>query len=120
MKLPKWFTRLIDRFLTGKRYFRGVNFVDKMSDLPDELGKDAFVVRKGGRDVWLVFRCPCDVNHRLTINLSRARHPSWSVQVKEGALTVYPSVWVTDTCRSHFWIRNSEIVRAYSRDEIMR
>lgn len=106
------FTRLINwwRSLFVRHDFKRIHCVSSINQIPDVLDREAYIVKRGGRQLWLVFDCPCDKKHRLNINLSKNRSPFWQVQIQKNLFSVYPSVWIGDECHSHFWIKNSDII----------
>jgi hypothetical protein len=112
------FTRLFNWFrqFFAEHHFKKIRFVSRISEIPDEIGKDAYIVERNGRKLWLVFNCPCDLGHRLTVNLSQEREPFWTVRIRNRELNVSPSIWIGDECHSHFWIRNGDIF--HTRDYI--
>jgi Family of unknown function (DUF6527) len=109
-KLCRWLKSLKKE----PEYFRGVHVVKTMSAVPSEIGRDIYIVEKGGRRVWAVFNCPCERGHRIVVNLSRSRRPHWGVSVRRGLASFWPSLWLKQDCKSHFWIRNSRIYWAIS------
>jgi len=108
MKIFSWVYNWFRQYLT-KRHFKKINFVSQISEIPDHIKREAYIVEKGGRRVWLVFDCPCNNGHRLMVNLSEKRKPFWSIKIRKHQLSVSPSVWLHDECYSHFWIENSNI-----------
>lgn len=95
-----------------------VHTVERVSEIPDDIGRDVYLVERGGRQFWLVVSCLCEEQHRLTVNLSENKWPRWRGTIRNGRLSVFPSIWLKDECKSHFWIRDGEIhdVRAYDED----
>lgn len=63
-------------------------------------GDYVFVVRGVTRAI--VMRCPDQCGDLLTINLDDRAGPAWRSYRRSNRLTVYPSVWRKDGCRSHF------------------
>jgi len=66
----------------------------------------------GGEDYkkWAFLVCPCGCRERIMLSLSANRRPRWQVEIDWlGRPTVKPSVWQTDGCYSHFWIRKGAI-----------
>jgi uncharacterized protein DUF6527 len=62
---------------------------------------------------WLVLECPCGEGHRLQVNLSAARQPSWRLVDLETGPNVFPSVdFDALKRRCHFWIRNGRVRRS--------
>ncbi len=108
MKIFNWLRRWFQK-LFAKPDFKKIHFVSGISQIPNNIKNDFYIVERSGRQLWLVFNCPCKSGHRLTVNLSRERNPSWFAEIKDNRLSVYPSVWVGDECQSHFWIKNSNI-----------
>jgi len=106
--LFEWFKRYKSRRATPK-YFGKIFFVEAISEIPDEIGRNVYIVRRGSRDIWAVFMCPCENQHRLTVNLSSNRHPYWRAKSKAKHFSLYPSVWLKEDCYSHFWIDDHRI-----------
>ena len=110
--------RLLDKikswYLHRRRrtYLVRTRIVSRMSDVPEKLDGQAYIVKRNGKDMWLVFDCPCSSGHKLVLNLSRSRYPFWQTKLKKNVLNVLPSVWVTDECHSHFFIKNNDVVWA--------
>ncbi len=116
MELAK--VRRLSRWFKSQKkepqYFGRVHTVATMSAVPSEIGRDMYIVEKGRRRVWAIFNCPCERGHRLVVNLSPSRRPYWSVSVRRGLASFWPSLWLKQDCKSHFWIRNSRIYWAIS------
>jgi len=70
-------------------------------------GEYAFVKRGVLRSI--VMRCPDDCGEIVTINLDRRSGPAWRIYQRNGHLTVYPSVWRSTGCRSHFIISQDNV-----------
>jgi len=49
-----------------------------------------------------VFQCPCGCQEVLIVNLDRGAGNAWRYRLREGRLTLLPSVWRTSGCESHF------------------
>lgn len=57
--------------------------------------------------------CPCGCRELIELNMAPPGKPRWRiVSIVEGRVTLYPSVWRTTGCRSHFLILDGEIVWA--------
>ena len=91
------------------KYFDQIQLVKRVSEVPDEIGRDFYIVRRNGRDIWAVFQCPCERGHRLNINLSSQSRPYWKCKAKRGEITLSPSISLKYECQSHFWISHSRI-----------
>ncbi|WP_228480154.1 DUF6527 family protein [Pseudomonas aeruginosa] len=57
--------------------------------------------------------CPGWVDHYrdvLEVALIKGARQRWSLSVDgKGRPTLYPSIWRTTGCRSHFWVRKGRI-----------
>ena len=93
-----------------------VVIVDSMTAVPTACASDLYLVRHGSFDKRAVFDCPCGCGRRIDLNLVQTQHPSWSAKLRNGRITLAPSIWLTaDPCRSHFFVRNSKIEWADAR-----
>ena len=82
---------------------------DEANVLLEEPG-DAVLVERGIPRS-LVMRCPDGCGETLTINLDRRAGKAWRMNAEKNAtLSLYPSVWKADGCRSHFVVRQSRII----------
>jgi Family of unknown function (DUF6527) len=70
-------------------------------------GDLALVDRAGLRS--LVLRCPDGCGETLTINLDPRAGKAWRFYAREEGISLYPSVWRTTGCRSHFVIWEDSI-----------
>ena|SRR6266700_5496039 len=104
-ELKRWFKK----YGKPSKHFANVHILERVSDVPAEVGRDFFIVRRDGRDLWAVFECPCEQKHRLQVNLSRQKRPCWRCAIRGGEVDVAPSIWLNYGCRSHFWIYESRI-----------
>ncbi|MGB9498699.1 MAG: DUF6527 family protein [Dissulfuribacterales bacterium] len=77
-----------------------------------------FVV--GGRTYqkWAYLRCPCGCNEIIMLSLAKTRKPNWSVRMDFlNRPTIYPSIWQTSGCRSHFWVQEGAVNWCKNTDE---
>lgn len=82
---------------------------DEANVLLEEPG-DAVLVERGVPRS-LVMRCPDGCGETLTINLDRRAGKAWRMHVEKNAtVSLYPSVYKADGCRSHFVVRQSRII----------
>lgn len=71
---------------------------------------DAVLVERG-RPRSLLIMCPCGCREICTINLDARIGGAWRIkQDPRARLSLYPSVWRTSGCQSHYVIRDGEIV----------
>lgn len=55
--------------------------------------------------------CPCGCDEQIDLNLMADTKPRWKCTISSaGRVTMHPSVWRTRGCRSHFWIREGNVV----------
>lgn len=88
--------------------FKGtVESRDQADPLLNEPGDTVLVVR--GTPRMLVMRCPSGCRDNLIINLDRRTGYAWRLYQHRKGLTLYPSYWREDGCRSHFIVWNSRI-----------
>jgi hypothetical protein len=66
----------------------------------------------GGSDpIYTALVCPCGCGAALRMNLRPEAEPCWQWRVAEkGAVTLSPSVWRHEGCRSHFFLRKGRVV----------
>jgi hypothetical protein len=84
-----------------------------VAEVPDHLSiKPGVIVIVGGVDwaKWVLMKCPCGCGEVLTLSLMKSFRPRWKLKVsKKNRITLSPSVWKKDGCRSHFYIRKSKL-----------
>lgn len=95
--------------------FRGeVEFRHEADALVTTPGDMALIMR--GRPRSLVFACPDGCGERLTINLDPQAGRAWTLFRNKRGLTLFPSVWRDNGCRSHF-ILWDDVLLWFGRDE---
>lgn len=65
----------------------------------------------------LVMKCPDGCGETLTVNLDRRVGKAWRFYNRPEGVSLYPSVWRTTGCRSHFIIWENGIYWNDGRDE---
>lgn len=82
------------------------------ADLADEFVPGMLsVVGEAGSYWCAAMACPCGCGARIHLSLVRTDTPHWSLAVdRAGRPTLYPSVWRTSGCRSHFFLRRGQII----------
>ena len=59
---------------------------------------------------WAYLKCPCNCGAEIMLSLSAARRPRWRVKLDWlHRPTIEPSIWQTEGCFSHFWIRKGSV-----------
>jgi len=88
--------------------FRGtVKNLDLAVPLLNVAGDTVLVHR--GTPRMLVMRCPCGCGDNLIVNLDARTGYAWRLYHDRRGLTLYPSYWREDRCRSHFIIWSGRI-----------
>lgn len=94
---------------TRIRHRGATAYRDEANELLERPGDTVLVERGVPRS--LVMRCPDGCGETLTINLDRRAGKTWRLNTEKNAtLSLYPSVWKADGCRSHFVVRHSGII----------
>lgn len=59
--------------------------------------------------------CPCGCEMPVELSLIEADHPSWELTISKvgGLPTLRPSVWRTEGCKAHFFLRDGRVVWHY-------
>lgn len=89
--------------------WRGVGeYRDQAEALLEMAGDVAGVVR--GRPRSLLIHCPDGCGETLVINLDARAGKAWRIDTRNDALSLYPSVWRDDGCKSHFILWRNHII----------
>lgn len=98
-----------------------IQFVDDMPDHADVHNGIITIVGGVGWAKWVLFKCPCGCGEVLTLSLMKSFRPRWRIKLdKKNRVTLSPSVWKREGCRSHFFIRKSKlkwVIYSFSRPE---
>lgn len=80
--------------------------------LPAKLPRWNLVLARDGADDWAVgLRCPCGCGQRLEMMLLSEVKSRWDVFIdRRGHVSLHPSVWLREGCKSHFWVRSGKII----------
>lgn len=80
--------------------------------LPETLPlRNLILAREDGEDWCIGMRCPCGCGERLELMLLKEVRPRWAVRLDaRGRVTLHPSVWLKQGCRSHFWLRDGRVI----------
>lgn len=107
MRIPLWILRLWSWVAPSRKV------VIVRGDTPPDIipNRNLFLAREGKEDWAVAFMCPCGCGDRLELLLVPEVKPRWSMVVHDNrTATLYPSVWRTSNCRSHFWIKKGKVV----------
>ena len=125
----KWFdaiVRTVRRGFDGLREWAGAKIrrrgpriaYERVEDFPDTLKPATLYVAGEERYPWAAaMLCPCECGEVIQLNLLAQASPCWTVRHHhDDAVSLMPSVWRTNGCRSHFFVRNSRIDWCLSED----
>lgn len=110
-ELFNWFTNLfrLKQTVANSEYYKLV-FVSELPEIPSE--KVVYV--EGDEkleDYWYaLFKCPCGCSDNIMLNLMDDAEPRWKVSIENSDFSISPSIWKTEKCKSHFWLRNRRII----------
>ena len=95
-----------------KTWLRGDHFdIVRVEELPDVLeGRTLYAI--GEEQPWAAaLLCPCGCKDTIQLSLLTDDYPRWRLRIDaRGAVSLYPSVWRTVSCRSHFFLRHGVIL----------
>jgi hypothetical protein len=106
-----WIARLnrLFRFILDDRhYFIGMS----VEDVPDKLEENVVYLIGDTSAPWAAaFVCPCGCKEVISLSLIPDDKPRWKARMQwNGSATLYPSVWRTRGCRSHFFVRRGRVL----------
>jgi hypothetical protein len=104
---PLWWRQLVSALMPR----RSLVIVEGDS-LPERLPFRNLMMAREGQENWVVgLRCPCGCGQRLEMMLLEGVKPRWDVITdQKGHVSLHPSVWLRQGCRSHFWVRSGKII----------
>lgn len=83
----------------------------RVRELPEHIAAGALYLVGEEEYLWVaVFRCPCGCGQPIHLNLLPGPEPCWQVtEHRDGAVTLYPSVWRQNGCESHFFVQRGRV-----------
>ncbi|AYL96531.1 DUF6527 family protein [Mucilaginibacter celer] len=104
--------KMLERFycwVHGFSFFRRRFKYRLVGDIPVRYAKNMIYI-VGEANEWLItMRCPCGCRRIINLNTLQEAKPCWIYQVEKRKISLQPSIWGTDGCRSHFIIKNGSI-----------
>jgi hypothetical protein len=81
-------------------------------DMPSFVARNTLLrLTVKGEDWMAGMNCPCGCGDIIELMLLKGMHPRWEIKVDAlGRPTLSPSVFRTEGCKSHFWIKGGQIV----------
>lgn len=100
------------------RRWRVVLHVEAADEVPDHLPRrTAVLVGPDQSPTWIALDCPCQLHHRLLINVDPSRQPFWRV-TNTTRLTIAPSIDdTTPSRRCHFLLKQGRVKWVHNIDE---
>lgn len=91
--------------------FRGRVQAVRVNEVPDSLKRRRLYVL-GGDSPWsAAMLCPCGCGKVIHLSLLPTDSPTWTISFNGAGLpTLAPSIWRTEGCRAHFFLRQGVIV----------
>lgn len=82
-------------------------------DPPDEpKARRLYLVGEPG-DYWMAcMRCPCGCGETISVSMTKNAKPRWGFEGSLERPSLHPSIWRKTGCKSHFFLRNGQIVWA--------
>lgn len=111
MLVKRLFSWILGFFRKKQKGFKW-NIVSELPEIPFE----NILYIEGNikeEDFWYaLLKCPCGCGDNIMLNLMTDSSPCWEVGFKKETFSIYPSIWKTKECKSHFWLTNGEIIWA--------
>lgn len=105
--VPVW----MRRGLAGLRRWLWPLRAREVEDLPDRLSSDhIYLIGEDGLWWSAALLCPCGCQSVIQLSLIEDDRPRWRARTEPGDIvTLHPSVWRTNGCKSHFFVRHGKI-----------
>jgi hypothetical protein len=88
-----------------------------VADIPDEVGPGLlYLIGERGKHWLAVMQCPCGCREPIHLGLT-GTSPRWAVSGSTRAPTLSPSVHRTVECRSHFFLRQGQVIWCRNRGQ---
>lgn len=85
------------------------------NDMPDELlPRELYVVGAAHAPWCVALACPCGCGELIQLSLLENDSPRWTLSVFKRQPTLSPSIWRTEGCEAHFFLRNGVVIWVYS------
>lgn len=83
----------------------------KSEELPVSLKSRTLYILGSPKPWSVALLCPCGCKNPIQLSLLENDFPSWQLLLgPKGQPTLEPSIWRTNGCRSHFFMRNGKII----------
>ena len=80
-------------------------------DIPENPVQGILYIIGEKKFLWcIVMKCPCGCSDLIHLNLLRKANPRWSFKIRKRKITLYPSIWRENGCKSHFNVQKNLIL----------
>jgi hypothetical protein len=95
----------------GKRIKNyGVKYTEDAPHKESMPQNKVLIIGSGKFHKWALIICPCGCGDTITLCLMNSYDPNWRFSVDWlGRPTLYPSIWRTEGCKSHFHLQKGKI-----------
>jgi hypothetical protein len=110
----KWIKKITTRFVEWLRQEYRYRYED---DFPKSFKENIIYIVGDLKRPWLLaFKCPCGCQAVIQLNLLKEASPNWKFKIsKWKGISIFPSIWRTMGCKSHFFVRHGRIEWTASR-----
>lgn len=109
--VKRWFSKPepnhIEQPAVQKTQF-AYEFVEDLPQRTDE--RTVYLVGENGFVWQIAFYCPCKCGQLIQLNALKETSPNWEYVLKGNLISLKPSVWRTVGCKSHFFLRNGNVI----------
>lgn len=112
--------KLVEMFRWWRRKLPPVYRAERVTVIGDRVPPGVIQVEGDDECAWAVgMACPCGCGDVVNLSLVPGREANWRLTLhRDGTVSLFPSVWRTVGCRSHYWIRRSRLIWAGFRPEV--
>lgn len=81
------------------------------TDMPNKfIEKQIYVISENNHLWFICFLCPCGCRTLVQLSLLSNSKPHWTLtEHQDGTISLTPSVWRKDHCRSHYFVRHGYV-----------
>lgn len=98
----------ISSFLS--RIFKRRYYYEFCKEVPISYNSKIIYVIGETHHPWLLsFICPCGCKKIIYLNLLKETTPCWIYKIKDEKISISPSIWRIDGCKSHFFLKENKI-----------
>jgi hypothetical protein len=108
--MRNWFKN-IDYYLTKLHPAERILYeFEFRSDEPEFIPNNLIYIIGERPHYWMLcLKCPCGCGEIIRLNILKEAKPRWRFTIRWRRITIYPSIWRSVSCRSHFHIRKGKV-----------